>query len=185
MLRPPVCDRGRAAQVLAAQPQRARWGSNLEFVEVQHQRHLDFDLVLWVGRPEGGGRCRLMDRACGHGRVAPRQQVEVTGGGREKQRSAAERDAPPRRSHLARSAEDFLARRPALTETRDGVLHRPLARQDVGNVVPDGATNLRTFPEEREHATAASHATCQFRRSLANAHAQWLTAQPRLTRPLD
>jgi len=149
-----------------------------EFVEVQDQSHLDFDLVLWVGRPEVGGRRRLMDRACGHGRVAQRQQgVEVTGGEAERNNRARRRATRRRRApHLARSTEGLLARRPALTETRDGVLHRPLARQNVGDVVPDGATHLRrTFPQERKHAAAAQHtATCQFRRPLANAQAQML-----------
>jgi hypothetical protein len=185
MPRPPVCDRGRAAHVLAAQRQRARCcrlGSNLEFVEVPDQSHLDFDLVLWVGRPEVGGRRRLMDRACRHGRVAPRQHgVEVTGGEAERKNGARRRATRRRRApQLARSSEGLLARRPTLTETRDGVLHRPLARQDVGDVVPDGATHLRrTFPQERKHDAAAQHtATGQFRRPLANAQAQMLTRAP-------
>ena len=94
-------------------------GQQPEFVELHYQSHLDFDLVLWVWRPEVGGRRRLVDRAWGHVRVAQRQQVvEVTGGeadtrnrarrrarsygrgGRYKKQSAPERDATPQRTTL-------------------------------------------------------------------------------------
>jgi len=68
-------------------------GQQPEFVELHYQSHLDFDLVLWVWRPEVGGRRRLVDRAWGHVRVAQRQQVVAVTGGEADTRNRARRRA--------------------------------------------------------------------------------------------